>query len=55
MAGMSASGGDGGYSLLVQDIQKAWAAAIALKEGRRPEGAPDKTPPTPDDDQSSLF
>jgi DNA polymerase len=25
-------GGDGGYSLLVADIQKAWAAAVRLRD-----------------------
>ena len=51
----SAGGGDGGYALLVQDIRKAWDAAQALAEGRRPEGAPAKAPPNPDDEQGSLF
>ena len=56
LRGMSAGGGDGGYSLLVADIAKAWAAAQALREGRRPEGALAQTPPSPaDDEQGSLF
>lgn len=32
---MSASGNDGGYSLLVQDIRKAWEAAVRLAEKDR--------------------
>ena len=56
LRGQSAGGGDGGYSLLVEDIRKAWAAAVALQEGRRPEGSmPEKAPPSPADDQGSLF
>ena len=51
----SAGGGDGGFSLLVQDIRKAWEAAQSLAEGRRPEGAPVNTPPSPADEQGSLF
>ncbi len=51
----SAGGGDGGFSLLVQDIKKAWDAAQALKEGRKPEGTPAQTPPNPADEQGSLF
>ncbi|HVT10773.1 MAG TPA: uracil-DNA glycosylase [Fimbriimonadaceae bacterium] len=46
---MSASGDDGGYSLLVQDIRKAWDAAqrLAAKGEEKPEPAEDR--------QGSLF
>lgn len=37
---MSASGNDGGYGLLVQDIKKAWDAAQKLAEKERLKGIP---------------
>jgi DNA polymerase len=52
----ASSGGDGGYSLLVQDIAKAWEAAQRLAAKQTVEGMP-KPVPSPGDEpeQGALF
>lgn len=58
---MNVTKDDGGYSLLVSDIQKAWAAAQKLVEkeitGPAPklEPTPQDTPSIDEDEQLSLF
>lgn len=48
-------GSDGGYALLVQDIQKAWMAAQRLLNAPAKEPAPQDAVEPSGDDQTSLF
>lgn len=48
-------GSDGGYALLVQDIQKAWMAAQRLLNAPARESTIEASDEPGDDDQASLF